>query len=403
MKNTFLPRAIVPALLAAVLVPFARGEITVGLPNSDAVDSPVTFYGHLVDNVPVPVAPRTGGAQSPGEVSAPPVSIGTFNIVLNAGAALAGNAAALAAFNRAALQWEGFFSDPITITIDANLANLGNPSIIGQASSVLLQAGYNTIRNQLVADSALDLDDSINALLPTAAQFTAQVPAGFSLNGNLVGTKANLKAMGFTGLDGLFGASDGQITFNSTFAFDFDNSNGVTPGTVDFETVAIHEIGHTLGFISAVDFVDSVAAQAFSPEILDLFRFRNGTANDPTLPANFTTFARDLSFNTDAITDFVLPSAGGEPIENRMSTGFNLGDGRQASHWKDDSLTAILVGVMDPTLPSALVENISGSDVRALDLIGYDSIRTPIPEPSVFSALLLGGALFASKRRRVRA
>lgn len=329
----------------------------------------------------------------------PGPNLGTFDIVISPGATLAGNTAALAAFNRAAQRWEAFFSDPITITVNADLAALG-PGIIGSTGSVLLQASYNTIRNQLVADSALDGDDPINAFLPTASQFTAQVPAGFSLSGNIVGTKANLKAMGFAGLDGTFGASDANITFSTNFSFDFDNSNGVGFGLVDFETVAIHEIGHALGFISAVDVVDSVAPQAISIEVLDLFRFRNNTANDPTLALDFTNFARDLSPNTLAITDFVLPTAGGEPLENLMSTGVTTGDGRQASHWKDDSLTGTLIGVMDPTLANGVVENVSRSDVRAFDLIGYDSVA-PVPEPGCV-ALVAGGVLALGIRRRSR-
>ena len=47
---------------------------------------------------------------------------------------------------------------------------------------------------------------------------------------------------------------DGNVTFSSTFAFDFDPQNGITPGTFDFLGVAIHEIGHALGFVSGVDY-----------------------------------------------------------------------------------------------------------------------------------------------------
>ena len=43
-------------------------------------------------------------------------------IVINAGASLAGNTAALAAFNRAATTLGGLFSDSITVNINANLA-----------------------------------------------------------------------------------------------------------------------------------------------------------------------------------------------------------------------------------------------------------------------------------------
>ena len=146
-----------------------------------------------------------------------PANLGTFDIVINAGTGLSGNAAALAAFNRAAQQWEAFFSDPITITIDADLGALG-PGIIGSAGSVTLVGSYNTIRNQMVADSLDEADDSIVSLLPTAAQFTAMVASGSVLDGDIQGNKAALKAAGFTGLDTMFGVSDANITFSSSFS-----------------------------------------------------------------------------------------------------------------------------------------------------------------------------------------
>jgi hypothetical protein len=55
-----------------------------------------------------------------------------------------------------------------------------------------------------------------------------------------------------------------------------------------------------------------------------------------------------------------------------MSTGKLLGDGRQASHWKDDALTGVFIGIMDPTLRSATVQTVSVPDERALELIGWD-------------------------------
>src|SRR4051812_1087010 len=50
-----------------------------------------------------------------------PSNLGTFNIVIVPGAGLASNAPALAAFNRAALAWSSRISDPITVTINADL------------------------------------------------------------------------------------------------------------------------------------------------------------------------------------------------------------------------------------------------------------------------------------------
>ena len=56
-------------------------------------------------------------------------------INLNPDIGLAANSAALAAFQRAANAWTSRFSDNFTININAGLADLGNPSVIGQANS----------------------------------------------------------------------------------------------------------------------------------------------------------------------------------------------------------------------------------------------------------------------------
>lgn len=304
-----------------------------------------------------------------------------FDIVLVPGAGLAADPAALAAFERAAARWEAVIADPIVVTIAADFADIGNPGIIGQSSSVLLQGPYDAIRDAMVSDGDAEGDDGILAALPAAAKFAVSLPAGFSLTGNVLGTKANLKALGFTDLDASFGTTDATITFNSTFSFDLDSSDGVDPGTIDFETTAVHELGHALGFLSSVDFVDGGSGGLVWPNTLDLERFANGTSRDPSSPAQFASFARSMIPGADAIVDDV-------DAEWRMSTGLQNGDGRQASHWKDDGLTGAFVGIMDPTLPSATVEAITLADLRALDLIGYDiaigseSLCGAAPEPA---------------------
>jgi hypothetical protein len=319
----------------------------------------------------------------------PPANLGTFDIVIVPGAGLSGNAPALAAFNRAAAQWEAYISDSIIVTINADLANLGNASIIGSTSSVGLQTTYTSIRNAMVTDAANEADDAVVAFLPTAAQFQGTVSSGDGFNGNMAANKAVLKAMGFTGLDGTFGASDGSITFNSTFNFDFDNSNGVTAGMMDFETVAAHELGHALGFISEVDSADNTTNNtSLQPEPLDLFRF--GSANNPATNAEFTTKPRNFVPGQSAIFDDL-------GTEYAFSTGVNGGDGRQASHWKDDGLTGNHIGVMDPTLALGQVFTVADSDLRALDVIGYEIAI--VPEPSSLVLCVLAGTGLLRRRR----
>ena len=250
------------------------------------------------------------------------------------------------------------------------------------------------MRDAMVADSFGEADDWIVASLPTAAGFTANIPSTsppLTLGDGIVGTKANMKALGFTGLDAEFGVSDGTIEFNSDFLFDFDNSDGVEG--VDFETVAAHEIGHTLGFISTVDAVDGFLAGGtkgpgeVSPTTLDLFRFAADFS--PSNAAEFSTFTRELSPGVDAIF---------YDAENEfaMSTGALFGDGRQASHFKDVDPR---IGIMGPTLGSGVSFSVAEPDFRALDVIGYDIVTAvPIPPAILFLGSGIAALLF---RRRV--
>jgi hypothetical protein len=221
----------------------------------------------------------------------------------------------------------------------------------------------------------------------------------FGLTGNLSATKANLKALGFdaVSLDANFGAQDASMAFNADFPFDFDRSDGISPGFMDFETVAAHEIGHVLGFDSVVDTVDLLAAFGIvadlSPRTLDLFRFEQG--NVPASPAEFTSAPRLLvpGFPDFSTFDDQFPAVFAD-LDNvfPLSTGFYLGDGRQASHWKDNDLGGSLVGMMDPTLSFGQSFTLSAADIRALDLIGWDfdpAVGEPPSVVLVLAALLL--------------
>jgi hypothetical protein len=394
MVSRFRVFVAAPAVLAAS----AWAQTTASLAGNEAAASSglIGLAGDMVDGV---LVPRTGNAISvtPG---VPPLNLGSFDIVINPGPTLAGNPDALAAFNRAAQAWEARIADPITVTINADLAALGS-GIIGRASSVILNTGYTTVRDAVVSDAAGEADDAIVASLPSFAQFSAIIPGGSTLSATLAASKANFKALGFTGLDTQFGATDATITFRTSFAFDYDHSDGVGTGQIDFETVAAHEIGHALGFMSIVDSVNA-GLTPIQTTVLDRFRFGNDLGADPATAGEFTTFARNLMPGVDAITDEI----NGATPERRMSTGLVTGlfadtDGRQASHWKDNELPPdnFFIGLMDPTLSAQVFYGPEESDFRALDLIGYDI--APVPEPTSVTAAfgLLGFAGWRFWRR----
>ena len=315
-----------------------------------------------------------------------------INIV--AGPNLQSNAGALAAFDRAATAWETLFTNPITITIDADLSsNFPSNNIIGSTDAVTLQASYNAIESVLAGDVASQPGGSIAADLPNASQLSVELPTGFTLSPDMAATKADLKAMGFTGLDNQFGAADATITFNSNFDF-YYGTGTFQSGEIDFQTVAEHEIGHVLGFDSAVDTVDTDlhnnTTEAIEMMPLDLYRFAaNGL---PTSAAAFTSDPRDLLTNSAAdLSDTVNNYA--------MSTGYYTGDKNQASHWKDDALTGQYIGIMDPTLAPNTVESITSADIRAMELIGYDSVA---PEPTLWISVAAALGIMVRLRRGAR-
>jgi len=305
-----------------------------------------------------------------------------FNILIVPGPMLQANPVALATFNRAADKWEAFINDDVQVVINADLLDLGDPNIIGQAASVQPFADHDVMRAALIADA--EAGDSIVNYLPTKAEAQWAFSGNFAPTGGIQGTKANLKALGFKNLDVFAGIADATIQFNSTFSFDFDNTDGVGAGLTDFETVAAHEIGHALGFVSEVDTVDFLTLlgnfgfqplgipNLITPGTMDFFRFAdNVPGRDPETPADFRYVPRSLQPGVEAVMDDTVR-------EFRMSTGSFTGDLRQASHWKDDALTFNNIGIMDPTLSAGVATPISMADLRALDLIGWDINLAPI-------------------------
>ena len=316
---------------------------------------------------------------------------------------LAGTSAqALQGFIDAEASWSAIFKDNVTINLTIGTAALP-AGVIGSTSAVQALYSYSSVRADLVLDSKsaadaiavanLQAGPNISMLINRttnnpngAGSATPYVDNTGPNAANIRMTNANAKALGLLGNNAA--GNDASITFSNSFAFDFNPNDGINAAQLDFVGVAIHEIGHALGFISGVDVLDgnapNFADNAYTfVSTLDLFRF--SAASKAANSIDWTADTRAKYFSLD----------GGTTVGAGFATGTSFGDGRQASHWKDN----LNLGIMDPTFAFGELGVIRANDIGGFDAIGWD-LAAAVPEPSTYALFGLGLAAIGVMRRR---
>ncbi len=281
----------------------------------------------------------------------------------------------LTAFENAAAQWERYIKDPITVTIQVQVDETTGGTL-GFASPYTRFFPYESIRGYLIADALKhDPEDMPTLTLPEILPIIT--PATNPFSGFVGITKANWKAIGMPSLEHLYGPTDGFITLSSQLV-----GGGAEP-------VALHEIGHILGFMSGIDAVEFYRAGGYStpvsPYTMDLFRFRE--QENPSSAEDFTTMPRILDTEgLQYIDDGINRSL--------VSTGWQFGSGFQASHWHHGPST----GIMEPIIWRW--DSLSPTDVGMLDVTGWDVYRTSQPSASEPTSLMFSvlGILFLYSR-----
>ena len=312
---------------------------------------------------------------------------------------------ALAGFQQAASLWEALIANPVTVNISIACYNFGpgQSNTIGQAGSYFYNGPYSEIRDAWVASATSALDATVVASLPTGNSYVRRINLTTDLTATPVLAASdimwinggNAKAMGLLPAD--YGEVDAQIEFNSAFAFDYNRADGINPSQMDFVGVAAHEIGHALGFISIVDYIDgggySSADMGSMP--MDMLRY--------SIPS-YNIGVTDVSID-DQVRFLVLGNLG-----IAMSTGVLHGDGQQAAHFLDNAG----LGMMDPTASYGELRSFSAYDLAVMDALGWEltpagtalaapAVLQAVPEPSTYGAILGGLALAAAAFRRRRA
>lgn len=310
-----------------------------------------------------------------------------LRIVLHGTTQLKQNQQANNAFIVAANRWEAIISTPITVVLDVDFGPTffgqayDDPNILGATGTANLVGPYTDLRQRLISGASNASESQLYNALP-ASKVPVELNGSTSSFTSARVTRPNGRALGIvpniTNPDSLsLGQGDAGIGFNSAFPFDFNPDDGITSNLVDFDSVATHEIGHALGFVS------NSGSGNTAVSVWDLFRFRPGAvslANFATVPRVMTIGGTQVFFSnqlsTFATLELGLSTGGPDPSPT-------TGDGRQSSHWRDDVIFSVnqYIGIMDPTLDDGVRRVLSENDRKAIDLFGYSIGGPPLLRP----------------------
>ncbi|BAY81223.1 hypothetical protein NIES267_06980 [Calothrix parasitica NIES-267] len=296
------------------------------------------------------------------------------------------------AFEMAGSMWKELLQDDVTVNIHVDFAdnnrmptNVLGGAIPGFYSSLSNQdrTGYQAYKQKLRDDRESDNDykvfDIENANIPNNyikddwwvymlrdkdLPFVNRMVHSYGVSL----TRANAKAVGM--INPHDSDVDAVILMNKLNGLNYGwttdyLANEVGYWNFDLTSVAMHEIGHALGFVSSMDYFDT---NNFSDT---LARHATFTSFDMFRRGSSTQTWQTIDMNNQSGSYFSLDN--GSTALGQLSTGqdTSLGaDGYQGSHW---SAFDGVEDLMDPTLPTNRRRTVSYKDLAALDVIGWDA------------------------------
>ncbi|MEM9217161.1 MAG: NF038122 family metalloprotease [Cyanobacteria bacterium P01_F01_bin.150] len=311
------------------------------------------------------------------------------------------------AFEMAGKIWSHHLNDNMTVNIHVDIADNLPDNVIGGAVPGFISEQYSTLRSNLSSDAS-SYNDSVAVSNLGQSTLTSKVrlqssDGYWAWYGGQVSsvnpTRANLKAIDSSPSVRNSSSLDGYILMsnlnNSSYSWHYDhytssgqNLNTLNSSELDFLSVAVHEIGHVLGFVSGVDYQASDWISMYSGDlyshsvadqkmditrermnvssILDLFRYsdnvgNSGRGNDASLGGN-PYFS--INGGSSQLREFANGRSDDTWLNSRIKNGL---DDYQASHWDLSS-----DGVMVPAIAPGQRNIISSEELKAFDVLGFD-------------------------------
>ena len=311
----------------------------------------------------------------------------------------------MVAFEMAGQIWSQYLDDDMTVNIHIDVTDDLPENIIGGAIPGFAAEQYSDLRSNLY-NNATSTDDSIAVSNMDEAALNSRTRVDradgiedwmTTTNSTIHLTRANLKATDSLASVHNDSALDGYILMsnlsNSSYHWHYDaydtqgnNSEVLNADEVDFLSVAVHEIGHILGFVSGVDFFSSEWEMVYTSPIfqedngqqeiinnlmdlstvLDVFRYApsvadSGIGNDFSIGGN-PFFS--INGGSSPLGQFANGRSDEDWLVQKVDGGL---DGYQASHWEMGS-----AGVMVPAIYLGERNTISSGELVAFDVLGFD-------------------------------
>jgi hypothetical protein len=231
--------------------------------------------------------------------------------------------------------FESTFTDPVTVNITVKYAPLGDD--LGRSEYDLDSYSYAQIRTALSHDSTTGNDALALASLPADDPIT--------VTHTYYMTPAEAKALALIGPSA---ASDGTATFNSNATFDFDRSDGITPGEYDFYGSVAHEFTEIMGRELNANGNEAQTGPTNGYYPFDLFKYT----------------APDVRTFVGTVAGYFSPDGGATNLNNFYPhTDGDFGDwAASAGH---DSYRAF----SDPSVVNA----VTSADIAVMDVLGWDA------------------------------